>query len=233
MAIKYYLRKNSLSINQKSHKAVIVPYKINTLSDIIDEMLTRGTTLSEADIVASLHLFFEVVTQQVQEGNHVNTPIVNLKPGISGSFNNSTDNFDPLRHKIKATASVGPAVKRMMEKAVSEKITKTLTVPILTSFKDIQTQNLNAVVSPGGIGQIIGSHLKYNPENPAEGIFFVSSAQEEFKVTTVAIRTLGKLVFSIPASMPTGNYTLIVKRAFGKHDTSVRKGVLAHPLTVD
>lgn len=233
MAVKYYLRTNALSSNPTSHKALIVPHKINGLSDIIDEMLKRGTTLSEADILASLHLFFEVVTQQVQDGNHVNTPIVNLKPGISGGFNGSTDHFDSLRHKIKATASIGPAIKRMMEKAVTEKITKPLTLPILTAFKDIQTQNVNSVVSPGGIGQIVGSHLKYNPENPTEGIFFVSSGLEEFKVTNVAIRTLGKLVFSIPASLPTGNYSLIVKRAFGKSDTTIRKGILSFSLRVE
>lgn len=233
MAVKYYLRTNALSSNPESHKALIVPHKINTLSDIIYEMVNRGTTLSEPDILASLHLFFEVVTQQVQDGNHVNTPIVNLKPGISGGFNGSTDHFDPLRHKIKATASIGPAIKRTMEKAVTEKINKSLTVPILTVFKDIQTQNVNSIISPGGIGQVVGSHLKYNPENPAEGIFFVSSGLVEFKVTNVAIRTLGKLVFSIPSSLPTGNYSLIVKRAFGKSDASIRKGVLASLLIVE
>ena len=233
MAVKYYLHTNALSLNLTSHKAVIVPHKINHLSDIIDEMLKRGTTLSEADILASLHLFFEVVTQQVQDGNHVNTPIVNLKPGISVGFNDSTDHFDSLRHKLKATASIGPAIKRGMGKAMPEKITKTLTVPVLSAFKDIQSQSVNAIVSPGGIGQIMGSHLKYNPENPAEGIFFVSSGLEEYKVTNVAIRTLGKLVFSIPSSLSTGNYSLVVKRAFGKSDTSIRTGILATPLSVE
>ncbi|WP_293896402.1 DNA-binding domain-containing protein [Flavobacterium sp.] len=233
MPVKYYLHKNALSTNPESHKAVIVPHKVNTLADIIAEMVQRGTTLSEADILASLHLFFEVVGQQVQQGNHVNVPIVNIKPGISGEFSTSTATFDPSHHKLKATASVGPAIKKVMQNTATEKITQPLTVPVLNAFKDILSQNFNTTLSPGGIGQITGSHLKYNPENPNEGIFFVSAARQEYKVINVAIRTLGRLVFSIPEAMPPGNYTLEVKRAFGKSDASIRKGILASLLIIE
>lgn len=232
MPVRYYLRKNAISSNPTSHKAIIVPYKINNVSDIISEMLKRGTTLSEADILASLHLFFEVVNEEVQEGNHVNLPIANLKPGISGEFYGSSDQFDSSRHKIKATASIGSVTKKIMKEVVTEKITKPLTVPILTAFKDVHTQNLNSVISPGSIGQIIGNHLKYNPENANEGIFFVSDNEQEFKVNTVATRTLGKLAFIIP-QLPSGAYTLIVKRAFGKSEATLRNGSLSFLLKVD
>jgi len=231
MAIKYYLRQNAISANLGSHKPIIVPYKVNTLPDIVEAMAKKGTTVSKADILATFQLLLEVISEELQEGNHVNLPFVNLKPGISGEFRNSSDSFDPTRHKLKATASIGIIVKKSMQKAKAEKISMPLTVPVLTIFKDIQTQSSNTLVSAGGIGQIVGNHLKYNPENPNEGIFFVSANHQEFKVNHVAIRTPKQLLFSIPESLPVGSYSLIIKKAFGKSDTTIRNGRLAILLT--
>jgi hypothetical protein len=232
MPIKYHLHQYAIAKNADSYKAVIIPNTIHDLSGIISQMLQRGTTLSEADILASLHLFFEVVTQEVQEGNHVNLPIVNIKPSISGQFTNRTDSFDVARHTLKASASAGILLKNTIKNATVEKLNKSLTVPILNAFSDFQSETINDTVTPNSIGQIVGNHLKFNPANPSEGLFFVNAANETFKATVFATLHPRKLIFTIPATMLVGSYTVILKKAFGKPETTLRKGVLPFTLKV-
>lgn len=225
MPIKYYLHPNAISQNPASQKAVIMPHKVHNTQGIIEEMLKKGTTLSEADILASLQLLFEVVTEQLQEGNNVNLPIVNLRPGISGSFSGTSDSFDPKRHKTKATASIGTLINKSMKNVTAEKTNRPLTIPVLSSFKDIQTGSLNDKLTAGSIGELSGSDLNYNAAQPDEGIFFISTGNEEYKVTQVAVLHPKKLIFSIPL-LPEGNYTLVIRKNFGKSGKTLRQGRL-------
>ncbi|MGL2967334.1 DNA-binding domain-containing protein [Flavobacterium sp. XGLA_31] len=232
MPVKYYLHPNALVQVPESYRAIVEPHQVYGISDIIAQMLQRGTTLSEADILASLHLFFEVVAQQVQEGNHVNLPIVNIKPSILGRFTEATDSFDATRHALKAATSAGILIKKNIKKAAVVKFSKPLTVPILSAFTDVLTQTDNDLLSPGGIGTIVGNHLKFDKNNPSEGLFFVSAAQEQYAVTVFATLHPRKLLFSIPNHLPQGQYSLVVKKAFGKNNTSLREGKLATVLRV-
>ncbi len=232
MPVTYYLHQNALVKLPKSYRAVVVPHQVYGVSDIIEQMLQRGTTLSEADILASLHLFFEVVTQEVKEGNHVNLPIVNIKPTITGSFMEQTDSFDETRHTLKAKTSAGVLLRKCLKDGPVKKFIKPLTVPIFDAFTDVQTQTLNNILTPGSIGEVVGNHLKFDKNNPSEGLFFVSTAMEVYAVTIFATIHPRKLIFSIPNNMPPGEYNLVLKRAFGKNNTSLREGTLKHLLKI-
>jgi hypothetical protein len=232
MPIKYCLHRNAISKNTESHKAMIIPHKVHDLQSIISQMLQRGTTLDEVDILASLHLFFEVVVQEVTDGNHVNLPIVNIKPSITGEFDSATDRFEIVRHQLKTTTSPGILLKRNIKNSTVEKVSKSTRIPILLVFTDMQSQTINDCITPNGIAQIEGNHLKFNPANPSEGLFFVNGNNEIFQATIFATRHPSKLIFSIPGAMPTGTYTLILKKAFGKTATTLRKGALPFSLKV-
>jgi hypothetical protein len=154
----------------------------------------------------------------------------NIRVGISGVFTSITDSFDPSRHSIRATLSPGLLLSEKMQKVRLEKTLQPLPSPVILEFLNINTNTTNSVLTPGGIGQIVGEELKFNPNNPQEGIFFVAADGTETKVQIIASRTEGKLVFSIP-TLPAGNYTLEVRRAYTKENI-IRKGVLSDTLTV-
>jgi hypothetical protein len=118
--------------------------------------------------------------------------------GISGVFTSITDSFDPSRHSIRATLSPSLLLSEKMQKVRLEKTLQPLPSPVILEFLNINTNTTNSVLTPGGIGQIVGEELKFNPDNPQEGIFFVAADGTETKVQIIASRTEGKLVFSIP-----------------------------------
>ncbi len=230
MPIKYYLQPNPITPDPNDQSARVLPNASLSLDDIIARMMQRGTTVTEADARAVLNLFFEVVCDEVVNGNFINLPIANIRSGISGVFTSATDDFDPARHALRATLSPGTLLNEKMRNARLEKTLQPLPSPVLLEFLNINTNTTNAVLTPSGIGQIIGEELKFNPNNPQEGIFFIATDGTETKVQIIASRTEGKLVFAIPNLSP-GTYTLEVRRAYTK-DNIIRKGVLPDTLTV-
>ncbi len=231
MPIKYYLQPNPITPDPNDQSARVLPDASLTLDDIIAKMVKRGTLVTETDAKAVLNLFFEVVCDEVVDGNFVNLPLVNIRSGISGVFTSVTDNFDPARHALRATLSSGTLLNEKMQAARPEKTLQPTPSPVILEFLNVNTNTTNTVLTPGGIGQIIGEELKFNPDNAQEGVFFVKSDGTETKATVFATRTTGKLVFNIPNTLTAGTYTLEVRRAYTK-DNIIRKGVLPDVLTV-
>lgn len=228
MAIKYYLQPNPITPGPNDQSARILANNVYDSESIIRKMLQRGTGSSESDMRAILHLFFNVVTDEVAEGNNVNLPIANFKPGITGLFQSKTDVFDYSRHAVKANVSNGLLLAQKMQSAILERTNQPLPTPVILEFTDINSGISNSRITPGGIGMIIGEELKFDPENASEGIFFVNGTTT--KVDVIASRTEGKLMFSIP-QLPAGNYTIEVRRAY-KTTSVIRTGALADILQV-
>ena len=232
MSIKYYLQPNPITPDPNDQSARVISNQIHDVDSITREMLKRGSTITEADVRAVLKVFFDVVTDEVAEGNNVNLPLVNIKPGINGVFTNATDSFDPSRHIKKANVSSGILLTQKLNVAKVEKVTQATAAPALIQFTDVNTQNTNSILTPGGIAQVVGEELKYNPANAAEGIYFVAIDGTATKVDVIASRTEGKLVFSIPGTLVTGSYTLEVRKGYGTTNIVVRSGSLQDGLQV-
>lgn len=233
MSIKYYLQPNPITPDPNDQSARVISNQVHDVDSITREMLRRGSTITEADVRAVLKVFFEVVTDEVAEGNNVNLPLVNIKPGISGVFSDATDSFDASRHIKKATVSSGILLTQKLNFANVEKVTQPQAAPALIQFTNVNTQTVNSILTPGGIGQIIGEELKYNPANVTEGIYFIASDGTATKVEIIASRTEGKLVFSIPSTLVAGNYTLEVRKGYGSTNIVVRSGSLQEALQVN
>jgi len=232
MAIKYYLQPNPVTPDPNDQSARVLSNKVHDLDSIIKEMLKRGSTVTEADVRAVVTVLFEVVTDEVADGNFVNLPLVNIRPSVTGVFTSVGDSFDPSRHIKGATLSKGTALINKINAAKMEKISQPTPTPMLIEFTDINSGTTNSILTPGGIGQIVGGELKFNPDNADEGIYFIAADNTPTKVAVLANRTEGKLMFSIPAGMASGTYRLEVRKAYGTTNLVVRSGSLADLLQV-
>lgn len=232
MAINYYLQPNAITSDPDDHSARIMPRNSLELPDLVSEMLRRGTTVTETDAQAVVTLFMEVIIDKVMEGNNVNIPIANIRPGIKGVFNDANDRFDPTRHTIRATLSGGSQLDEALRQASTEKVSHHRTRPELTSYFDYNSQSSDSILTPGGIGEITGDQLKFDKENAQEGIFFIDSSGTETQVEVLSVRTNGRLMFQVPSEMPAGDYTLEVRRAYGNNG-DLRTGELIQLLTIN
>lgn len=230
MPIRFYLQPNTMIPNSQEQFARIAANNTLTADDIVKSALLRGTTLTETDLNAVMNLLFTVIADEVASGNVVLLPLVNIRPSISGTFKTITDSFDSARHTKNASISPGVMLNLKMQDAKTEKISTSNVAPTLLEFKDIESGSVNHMFTEGGIGQIVGNDLKFNPSNPEEGIFLVSrEASTETRITILATYTKGKLMFRIPGNMATGHYLLEVRKGYGNAN-SIRKGILNHVL---
>lgn len=107
MTIKYYLVSNPISRAIKNFVARVVPNETLNNDQIIEKMLKRGTSATEADIRHILTLYFDVATDEVASGNSLTTPLANVRPGVQGTFDSASDTFDRSIHVTKATFRKG------------------------------------------------------------------------------------------------------------------------------
>lgn len=231
-SIQYFLVPNFLTPDPNDQYARVSPRNSMTVEDVVKRCVRRGTTLTETDIAAVVKLFLEEAVNTVAEGNNLNTPLVNLKPSITGIFASKSDTFDASRHTKRASVSMGLGLARAMQDTSAEKIQEPLASPFLLEYTDTNSSTQNTTVTPGGIGMLIGSDLKFDPTNAEEGIFFVpTGAGTDVKVQVLAQRTEGKLTFQIPAAIVAGTYRLEVRRAYLATKV-IRTGELSDILTV-
>ena len=102
-------------------------------------------------------------------------------------------------------------------------------IPILLEFFDYNTGERNTVLTHGSIGGIVGHRLKFDMKDPRQGIFLIAEDGTESRITVVGMNKPSQLMFSLPASLPSGNYILEVRVLFSN---SIRSGRLAKTLRV-
>ena len=230
MAITYVLRENLMTEDPNDYMASVVASRSVEMSDVIDRMVTRGSTVTRADILSVMEDFQGALENIITEGNNVITPFANYRVGIRGVFNGSTDSFDSSRHQILPLVNAGKKLKAFCLQNLSPVKSETnIKNPSLLEFLDHNSGERNTVITKGGIGQISGHRLNFNPEDTNQGIFLIAEDGSETRITVVGMNKPSQLMFSIPASLPSGNYTLEVRVIFS---SKLRSGNLNETLSV-
>lgn len=231
MPVQYYLQENPLIKDATAYRAVTSPIDSVSQVEIAKRILERGSTVGEADILAVISLYNQVVVSYLQEGYFVNTPLANFRPSVNGNFTGMADRFDIARHSLKVSVSPGADAQKAMRDVSPEKVEGSLPAPLLLEFMDISTQTVNDKLTPGGLANLVGSRLKYDTANPEDGIYLVDATNNATKVISVATNKPSELVFMIPAGLTAGDYRLEVRVAYTQAKT-IRTGALDLLLTV-
>jgi hypothetical protein len=69
-------------------------------------------------------------------------------------------------------------------------------------------------LTPGGMGKLIGERLRYEPSDPAQGLFLIAADGSERRLPTDGVILPGSVVFMIPADLAPGAYRLEVRVRF-------------------
>ena len=231
MSINYALFENNLTSDPGDYLARVQSNGTAEMEDVIDRMIEQGSTVVKADILSVLEDYHTAIENMVLEGMNVNTPGANYKATIKGIFNGQADSFDPNRHQVRASVSAGIRFRKAVEeRARPSKQEAVRPKPSLLEFTDLNSAERNSILTPGGMGQVVGHRLKFDAEDATQGIFFVAADDSETEVTVVGRNMPAELMFLIPDGLTAGDYTLEVRAGFGEDD--VRSGALDVPLTV-
>ena len=233
--LKYSLRENLLTPAPDDYMAQAADVRSYTLDEIIDLMMEKGTTLTRADVAATLQVYGEVVSAIIKDGSAVNTPLMNTSMSISGVFNGANDSFDKKRHTVNLNITAGTLLRDAVTKVKCEKTEGASTDPYITEVTDIVTGTANATLTKGGVVQLVGARLKFDAKDAAQGIFFVPETGEAVRAAVIAENKPARLMAIIPADLAAGTYYIEVRSKHsggGKPLKAVKAGRFAKPLTV-
>ena len=104
------------------------------------------------------------------------------------------------------------------------------THPELLEYIDWNSGLHDHILTPGGLGQIIGQHLKFDASQIDQGVFFVTPDGSFHQTGVVSNNTDGGLTVLVPISLTPGHYTLEVRTNLAQG--SLSRGSLETPLTV-
>ena len=233
--LKYSLRENLLTPAPDDYMAQVTDVRSYTLDEIIDLMMDKGTTLTRADVAATLQVYGEVCSSLIKDGAALNTPLMNTSMSISGVFDGANDSFDKKRHTVNLNLTAGTLLRDAVTKVKCEKTEAASTDPYITEVADIVSGKVNEVLTKGGVVQLVGARLKFDAKDTAQGIFFVPETGEAVRAAVIAENKPARLMAIIPADLAAGTYYIEVRSKHsggGKPLKAVKAGRFAKPLTV-
>ena len=232
--LKYSLRENLLTPAPDDYMAQTADVRSYTLDEIIDLMMDKGTTITRADVAATLQVYSEVVSSIVKDGSAVNTPLFNTALTIAGVFNGANDAFDKKRHTVNLNMSAGTLLRDAVSKIKCEKTEGLSTDPYITEVADIISGTVNEVLTKGGVVQLTGSRLKFDAKDAAQGIFFVPETGNPVRAAVIAENKPARLMAIIPADLAAGTYYVEVRTKIdmgGKKLKTLKTGRFNKPFT--
>ena len=233
--LKYSLRENLLTPAPDDYMAQAADVRSYTLDEIIDLMMDKGTTITRADVAATLQVYGEVCASLIKDGSALNTPLFNTALTIAGVFNGANDAFDKKRHTVNLNMTAGTLLRDAVTKVKCEKTEAAGTDPYITEVADIVSGKTNEVLTKGGIVQITGSRLKFDAKDASQGIFFVPETGNPVRASVIAENKPARLMAIIPAGLKAGTYYIEVRTKIdmgGKKLKTLKTGPFAKPLTV-
>lgn len=231
MSIHYSLRPNHLTDDPNDHMASVSPLRTAELEDVIQRMIERGSTVTRPDIISVFADFQRSLEDLLAEGSNVTLPFANFSTSLKGVFTDDEDSYDPARHKIYPSISAGLELKDFYNGRLSvERVKAVIPKPLADKFVDLVSGEINSILTPGGMGQLKGSKLKFNAEAVDEGIFFIAADNTETKVETVGVNKPQSLMFLIPAALTSGDYKVEIRARINTDE--LRVGRFSETLSV-
>jgi hypothetical protein len=230
MSVRYALYENPLPTARGTYRALTQTRGTVGTPEIIERMVLRGSTVGRADMLGVLSLYQEVIESFISEGFRVATQHAVFSLAIQGTFASPTERFEPSRHRlvpvVNTTRALRQAVRRMPR---PEKTEGRHGDPVLIEFLDVPTGEVNGTTAPGHLARVSGRRLRYQADDPQQGIFFIPEGHRSgTRVRDVGFIQGGELVFNVP-ELSLGLYRLEVRAMIRGR---LRSGQLDDPLTV-
>ena len=224
MPVKYFIEAKRHAALDEVHIARIAGGDTADFDEVLD-LICRGDEAWKSHV----RMFFQAIPETVRDllasGRKISTPAVVFGLSIRGRFTGTADEYDPARHNVRVLLKPGRAMLPVTRHEFQlEKTWAPVRDPVLDDFQDCTRTGRRGAATPGGGGIITGRNLKYDPDDPEQGIFFIADDGAEIRANA-AIKTRDKeILFQIPDGLRAGTeYRIEVRR---RRAGRVRTGAL-------
>lgn len=184
------------------------PVNVKTIdmAGVVDLMNTKSTTVSKADSLAALTVFFQVLEELAAEGTAVKCDAFSMSYSIQGTYNGPNDY--PTPDKIRVVMSAGEGILNAVKKNTLQKVAASSNTPLIDSMVNNTTGSLS-VCCPRDTLCIKGRSLKLGGES-LDGVYFIASDGTEVKAQRI-IKASDKTIEVVVPPMADGDYKVQVR----------------------
>lgn len=211
MPLRYGLVENHLTDDPGDYMAVVQDNETFTEEQIVERMINRGSTVTKAEALSVLEEYGLALEDILKTGNNVNTRLFAIYPSIAGVFGGKDAPFDASKHAIRLNVTAGSRLSKITGSIQVQKVTSISPVPVLQKFTNLKSKVVNESFTPGQIASLSGLLLKFNEDDPAQGIFFISDSGMETKVRNVTKNKPSELLFFVPDELTNGTFYVEVR----------------------
>ncbi len=206
MSLKYYLIPFPLAKDKRSFRAVPKHERSLGTEDLIDRMLDRGTSVTKVDIKAVFELLNQVLTQELLQGNRIQTPLFSAQLRIEGSFDEHTEHFDPRKHHVHVSLIASPALVHQIKEIRPQRCKNTGQHALIQMCTNL-SRNLIHQAQPGDILEIKGQYFYLNDSDQEQGLYLKNEAGSTELDQILSIKPSTILV-RLPVQINPGTYHL-------------------------
>lgn len=210
MTIKYALYPTNFGSKKPTYYARVITSQLLDTEDIIEIVAKRGTTVTHTDVRSVIDILSRVIEDKLAEGASIHLPFANFSLTIKGQFNEFSDKFNHRLHTITPTVNKGKLLKKATFKHLpAQKIRIPKKHPHLITFKDLASGTNNDMITPGGLGILLGYNLAIDLLDPTQGIYLVKKDKKkiQYPVPDIGKNEDSELIFKIPDDLEKGIYT--------------------------
>lgn len=227
----YSLYRNNLAADDgaKFYARVSKKGKV-TEKELIDSMIRMNSTVTRQEVGAVLDLLFEAIKDKVQEGYNVHTRIFKTSLSIKGGFEDTDDEFDSDRHKVRIHVRESALLKKFIDKELSlEKSVADERSPRIMSIYDFASDTNSRTITAGNVATIKGKNLYFDTQDERQGVFFTNTdTNEVFRSAEIRSGSNLSATFMVPQEITAGTYNVHVVCGFG---TIIRNAALVEQVT--
>ncbi|MPN44555.1 hypothetical protein SDC9_192120 [bioreactor metagenome] len=145
----------------------------------------------------------------IREGGTINLPLFNTSLSISGVFESPEDVFDGGCHRLNVNLTKGTLLRDAEANVKFEKSSSSTPAPSIIEVKDVTSGKSNDILTPGGVVQLWGNHLRIAGEHADVGLWFVPETGAAVKASVLVTNKPASVIAMIPA-LAKGNYSIKV-----------------------
>ncbi|MBN2212114.1 MAG: DUF4469 domain-containing protein [Sedimentisphaerales bacterium] len=199
--LQYFLYPSPLDYGQDSYIAKPARMRVEDIDYLARVIADSGLAASSSEVKSILERTCAIIQQHLSYGIAVRLgDICTLRPTIRGKFDSADDPFDRSRHKVDVTISVNKRLRKVVQRnARVERVTRNKPMPTLSQYRDVASDTLDTLFTPGRVGQINGCYLKFDRDDPEQGLFLASDElTDPIPLTILQKATDKEIVFENP-----------------------------------
>lgn len=211
MALRYALTENLLTADPDDYMAVTTDNATAGINEIVDRMISRGSTVTKAEALSVLEEFNQAIVDLIKSGSNISTELFSIYPSISGVFSSPNEAFNTNKHAINIKMRAGNRFKDIHRHISLERVECNVNKPIIQSVTDLKTNAVNETVTIGQIISIKGALLKISEEINEAGIFIIGEGTPEMRITQIVKNKPSELLLFIPSGIGPGSCVIEIR----------------------